>query len=58
MQQINISELDIKSLKAIAYDELVKLETAQTNLKLINEQIARKQQEQLPVVEGKEVEEK
>jgi hypothetical protein len=43
---IDISDKTIQELKALAYDEIVKLENAQSNLKLINELIAKKQKEE------------
>ena len=38
-----MEEQTIEQLKAMAYDELVKLETAQANLKAINQAIQVKQ---------------
>lgn len=43
--------MTVTDLKALAYDELIKIETAQNNLRLINEQIAKKLKEELPVDE-------
>ncbi len=42
---MNISEMDIKSLKSLAYDEYVKLQITQNNLQLLNTEIAKKSKE-------------
>ena len=38
--QINVSQLTEIELKAFAYDELNKLETAKNNLRIINQELA------------------
>lgn len=38
---MDIATLDIKDLKALAYDELVKIEMSQQNLRLINTELAK-----------------
>ena len=43
-QQTNISQLDITQLKALAYDCLSNIELNQNNLRIINQELARKQQ--------------
>ena len=40
--QVNVKDMDITTLKSLAYDEIQKLEIAQRNLRVINEEIARK----------------
>jgi len=45
MEQKNITEYNIIELKAIAYDQIVAIEQAQTNLRLINQELQRKNQE-------------
>ena len=42
---VNISDKTIQELKSLAYDEIVKLENAQQNLKIINAEIAKKDTE-------------
>lgn len=39
---MDITKLDTQELKALAYDEILKIERAQVNLKLINEEINKK----------------
>ncbi len=41
--QINVSQLTEIELKAFAYDELNKLETAKNNLRIINQELANRQ---------------
>lgn len=41
----DLKTLSIKDLKALAYDMLVQYETAQQNIKLINQEIALRQNE-------------
>lgn len=43
---MNLNEKTIDELKVIAYDLLVSLEQTQANLKIVNETIAKKLQEQ------------
>ena len=43
---MDISQItDVNQLKALAYDEMMKLEAAQNNLRLLNGRIAELQQE-------------
>jgi len=42
MTKLSIAELSVIELKAMAYDEFVKLEMAQTNLRTINAEIDKK----------------
>jgi len=52
---MDITKLTVVELKALAYDELAKMEVAQNNLKTINQELAKRSQ---PAVEEKPVEEK
>ena len=57
---IDLSKLDIKELKSMAYDQLVISEQSAVNLKVINEEIKRQQSQPAPVqpqVEAPQVEE-
>ena len=54
MKQPNISEMDVQSLKALAYDVLAIIQQQQNNLQAINAEIAKKSQAE----EGVVVEEK
>ena len=51
---MDITKLTVVELKALAYDELAKMEVAQNNLKTINQELAKRSQ---PAVEEKPVEE-
>lgn len=42
---MNLAEMDLKSLKALAYDYFVQLEVTQKNLQLINAEITKKMKE-------------
>lgn len=46
-----LSDLTVVELKSLAYDELAKLETAQQNLRILNQEIAKRAQEQQQQVE-------
>ena len=46
---IDLSKLDIKELKSMAYDQLVISEQSAVNLKVINEEIKRQQSQPAPV---------
>lgn len=50
-EQKTIKDLTATELKAIAYDEIVKLEQAQNNIKIINAELVARSQ---PPVETKE----
>lgn len=50
MDQIDITKLDIKELKAMAYDCIAQKEVAEANLKAINEEIIKKSQPQVEEV--------
>jgi len=41
-----LSDLTVVELKSLAYDELAKLENAQQNLRVLNQEIAKRVQEQ------------
>jgi len=41
-----LSDLTVVELKSLAYDELAKLETAQQNLRILNQEINKRYQEQ------------
>lgn len=50
---MDISQItDIAQLKALAYDEMIKLEAAQTNLRLLNNRIGELQLQQQPQQQG------
>jgi hypothetical protein len=51
---MDITKLSVVELKALAYDELVKVEQSQKNLVLINQQITKLSQEQPKVEAPKE----
>lgn len=44
-KQITLSDLNIVQLKAIAYDEIVKLQVSQNNLRFINQELFKRQQQ-------------
>ena len=48
-KQITLADLNIVQLKAIAYDEIVKLNVSQNNLRVLNQELSNRQQQ---VVEG------
>ena len=55
---MNIKELDLKTLKAMAYDEGVKFEQARANIQIINSEIAERiKQANAPVDESAKVSE-
>ncbi len=43
-----LSDLTVVELKSLAYDELAKLEAAQQNLRILNQEINKRYQEQQP----------
>lgn len=43
--QVNISELNINELKALAYDELVKINAVNNNLRVLNQELSQRQQQ-------------
>jgi hypothetical protein len=43
--QPNLSQFNINELKAFAYDEVVKLNTANNNLRVLNQELANRQQQ-------------
>jgi hypothetical protein len=45
MDKIDITQMSVEALKALAYDEMAKLQFAQQNLQLINQEISKKQNE-------------
>lgn len=45
-----IKEIETMELKAIAYDQLATIEQAQNNLKAINQELASRNQPQMPEV--------
>lgn len=49
MEQTNISQLSIIELKALAYDQLTQLEISQQNLKIINQELNKRIQQQSSV---------
>ena len=47
-----LSDLTVVELKSLAYDELAKLETAQQNLRILNQEINKRFQEQQQTQQG------
>ena len=47
-----LSDLTVVELKSLAYDELAKLENAQQNLKILNQEINKRFQEQQQTQQG------
>jgi|LakMenE18May11ns_1017448.scaffolds.fasta_scaffold9668616_2 hypothetical protein len=43
--QVNLSQFNINELKALAYDEVVKLNAASNNLRVLNQELAKRQQQ-------------
>lgn len=43
-KQINLANLTLVELKAISYDEIVKLNLAQNNLRVLNQELYNRQQ--------------
>jgi hypothetical protein len=44
-KQITLADLNIVQLKAIAYDEIVKLNVSQNNLRVLNQELSNRQQQ-------------
>jgi len=44
-KQVTLADLNIVQLKAIAYDEVVKLNISQNNLRVINQELFSRQQQ-------------
>lgn len=44
-KQITLADLNIVQLKAIAYDEIIKLNVSQNNLRFINQELFNRQQQ-------------
>lgn len=40
--QRNVSELNVLELKALVYDELVKVEVSQNNIKILNQELQKR----------------
>lgn len=47
---MKIQEMDLQTLKSIAYDTLVQIEQSQGNLRLINQEIALRQEKDVKKV--------
>jgi hypothetical protein len=47
-----LSDLTVVELKSLAYDELAKLENAQQNLRILNQEINKRFQEQQQTQQG------
>lgn len=45
MEQLDITKLSVTELKSLAYDEMARLEICQTNLRAINQEIAKRNQQ-------------
>lgn len=43
---MNLQQMTLETLKSLAYDQLVQLEQTQQNLRLINEEIAKRVKEE------------
>jgi hypothetical protein len=43
--QVNLSQFNINELKALAYDEVVKINTTSNNLRVLNQELAKRQQQ-------------
>jgi len=43
--KINVSELNINELKALAFDELVKINVLNNNLRVLNQELSQRQQQ-------------
>jgi hypothetical protein len=43
-KQINLADLTLVELKAISYDEIVKLNLSQNNLRVLNQELYNRQQ--------------
>jgi len=43
--QLNLSQFNINELKAYAYDELIKINVANNNLRILNQELAKRQQQ-------------
>lgn len=52
MEQTNISQLSTIELKAIAYDTMAQIELSHNNLRIINQELARRVQAQNPIQES------
>lgn len=46
MEQTNISQVGTVELKALAYDQMAQIELAQNNLRVINQELSRRAQQQ------------
>ena len=44
-KQITLSDLNLVQLKAIAYDEIIKLNVSQNNLRVLNQELSNRQQQ-------------
>ena len=44
-KQITLADLNIVQLKAVAYDEIVKLNVSQNNLRVLNQELSNRQQQ-------------
>ena len=45
---MNINEMSVEQLKALAYDELAKLEQAQQNIRILNLEIQKRVEDKKP----------
>ena len=43
--RVNLSQFNINELKATAYDEVVKINAASNNLRVLNQELAKRQQQ-------------
>ena len=43
--QVNLSQFNINELEAFAYDEVVKINATSNNLRILNQELAKRQQQ-------------
>ena len=44
-KQITLADLNIVQLKAVAYDEIIKLNVSKNNLRVLNQELSNRQQQ-------------
>ena len=52
---MDITKMSVEALKALAYDEMAKIQLSQQNLQMINQEIAKKQEESKQPLEAEVV---
>jgi hypothetical protein len=58
MEQLDITKLSIQELKSLAYDEILKFEIAQRNIKTLQAEIAKKSEPVASDIEVKDLADK